>query len=289
MSRLFEALQHSELDLQTPIVQVPLPTTEGEPRSRTEVESSVSEIDGVRSLSIKPAESELPTMTDEPGIASEKFRLLSLRLQQARERTDFKKLLVTSSVVQDGKSFITANVCFTLAAREKKRVLMIEGDLRQPRLAQIYGLGRLKGLTDWMDEPQTAIKDFLYKLEDYPLWLLPAGQKGVSALEVLHSERLSRLMQQLDALFEYIVVDSPPLVPLADAHVWETLTDATLLVVREGQTPKKMLEKSLEVLDRNKLIAAVLNEATLAQHKYYHYYSPERTGNSVPAKQEEGK
>jgi capsular exopolysaccharide synthesis family protein len=271
------------------MVQVPLPTTVAEEsRPRKEAEFSVSELDGVRSLNIKPAESELPTMTEESDIAAEKFRLLSLRLLQAQERREFKRLLVTSSAVQDGKSFITANLCFTLAAREKKRVLMIEGDLRRPRLTQIYGLGELKGLSDWVDEPQAAIKDYVYKFQDYPLWLLPAGQKKLSALEVLHSERLSQLMQQVSAWFDYVVIDSPPLVPLADAHVWETLTDSTLLVVREGQTPKKMLEKSLEMLDRNKLVAAVLNEATLPRNKYYQYYSSQRGDDSLPNKPEKG-
>jgi Mrp family chromosome partitioning ATPase len=131
-------------------------------------------------------------------------------------------------------------------------------------------------------QPQAGIEEFIYRLGDAPLWLLPAGRGKLSPLEILHSERLTEMITQLSEWFDMIVIDSPPLVPLADAHVWEKLADATLLVVREGKTPKKMLEKSLETLDRAKLIGAVLNEASLPQHRYYHYYS-NATGRTTPS------
>jgi capsular exopolysaccharide synthesis family protein len=272
MSRLFEALQQSGMDVQQfspephaaaivaePVEVVPnaAPSLEQTPRL------NISVTDG----------NDLPVYADPAAIASEKFRLLAFRVRQIQERSQFKKLLVTSSVVQDGKSLISANLALTLAAREKQKVLLIEGDLRQPRLIKIFGVGRPKGLGEWMDQPERACTDFMYRLDDCGLWLLPAGHGKLSALEILNSERLRQLMEQLAGWFDCIIIDSPPLVPLADSHVWESLADASLLVVREGNTPKKILEKTVESMDRGKLIGAVLNEATLGQNKYYHYYS----------------
>ena len=290
MSRLFEALQQSEAEVQQPFPQQPSPKVKVEsvPLERMpEIEPAVPQLEQVRSLGISPnAESDLPFFADPNAIAFEKFRLLAFRLRQAQERSHFKRVLVTSSVVQDGKSLVSANLAVTLAEREKQKVLLIEGDLRLPRLGQIFGLGRLAGLADWADQQHRPFTDFIYRLGESSLWLLPAGRGKLSPLEVLNSEGLAKLMNELTAWFDCIVIDSPPLVPLADAHVWETLADATLLVVREGKTPKKMLEKSLEALDRGKLIGAVLNEATLSQHKYYHYYEPGQAAGAPPAQEE---
>jgi capsular exopolysaccharide synthesis family protein len=290
MSRLFEALQHSETEVQPAFSQQPSPKAQVEAvalEPMPEIEAAVPQLEHVRSLRISPdAESDLPFFADPTAIAFEKFRLLAFRLRQAQERSHFKRVLVTSSVVQDGKSLVSANLAVTLAEREKQKVLLIEGDLRLPRLGQIFGVGRLAGLADWADQQNRPFTDFLYRLGESSLWLLPAGRGKLSPLEVLNSEGLARLMEQLSGWFDCIVIDSPPLVPLADAHVWETLAEATLLVVREGKTPKKMLEKSLEALDRNKLIGAVLNEATLTQHKYYHYYDPSRAAGTPPVSEE---
>lgn len=270
MSRLFEALQQSGLQTQErpfPVQHEPEPV-ELQPEIKA---AAPVQPDRARTVAIHPA-ADLPVFTEENGVAAEKFRLLAFKLQQLQERAPFKRLLVTSSVVQDGKSLISANLALAMAAREKCEVLLIGGDLRQPRLNEIFGIGNLPGLGDWMDQQHKPISDYLYRVEGSQLWLLPAGASKLSALEILHSERLRSLMDELSSRFEYIVIDSPPVLAVADAHVWETLSEATLLVVRERKTPKKMLEKTLETIDRSKLVGAVLNEATFSQQKYYGYY-----------------
>jgi len=269
MSRLFEALQQSGVQTQErpfPVQHEPEPV-----ELQPEIKATLVETDRARTIEIHPG-ADLPVYTEENGVAAEKFRLLAFKLQQLQERAPFKRVLVTSSVVQDGKSLISANLALAMAAREKCDVLLIGGDLRQPRLEEIFGIGHLSGLADWMDQQHKAISDYLYRLGSSKLWLLPAGKGKLSALEILHSERLRSLMDELSSRFEYIVIDSPPVLAVADAHVWETLSEATLLVVREGKTPKKMLEKALETVDRTKLVGAVLNEAAFRQQKYYGYY-----------------
>ena len=288
MSRLFEALRQSELQ-----------GTPREPVGLEDVSSVLStdllnRIEGeglgleqVRSVPLRiPSENGVVALTDEYGVAAEKFRLLAIRLRNLQQARNLKIILVTSSVMQEGKSLISANLAVALATREKQKVLLIEGDLRQPRLGKILGTGRSPGLSEW-SEQNRPISDYLCRLGQLPLWLLPAGQAGHKPLEILHTPRLAEALKQLPAWFDTILIDSPPVVQLTDANVWEELSDGTLLIVREGKTPKKMLEKALENLDKKKLIGAVLNEATISNQNYYKYGSHEAAGKKAHPKEKE--
>ena len=271
MSRVFEALRQHELkapgselgDAKAPPSTELLHNLEGEMPNLSQAKQLRLELG---------KESELIALTDAYSMAAEKFRLLALRIRHIQEKRPLRKLLVTSSVVQDGKSLISANLAYTMAVRESQKVLLIEGDLRQPRLGQIFHQPRLAGLSEWA-AGREPITNYLYRIDNAPLWFLPAGWISQNPLDTLHSERLSELMTQLADWFDCIVIDAPPVVPLADTHVWEALADATLLIVREGKTPKKQLEKALEILDKKKIIGAVLNEATITHQKYYGYYN----------------
>lgn len=273
MSRVFEALrqheQNSPAEEQTPQKAATATT----PELLQNLESDLPNLSQAKSLRLYLSkESELVAVADPYSLAAEKFRLLALRIRHLQEKRPIRKLLVTSSVVQEGKSLISANLAFTMANRENQRVLLIEGDLRQPRIGEILRHRHLDGLSEWAAGSK-PITDFLYRPDDLPLWFLPAGRNSQDPLETLQSPRLPELMAQLMDWFDIVIIDAPPVVPLADSHVWEAFVDSTLLVVREGRTPKKQLEKALEILDRKKIIGAVLNEATIAHKKYYGYYN----------------
>jgi Mrp family chromosome partitioning ATPase len=111
----------------------------------------------------------------------------------------------------------------------------------------------------------------IYHLEGPNLWLLPAGIAPSNPLELLQSGRLPALMDQLAAWFDWIIIDSPPILPLADASVWTRLADGVLLVTRQGVTEKRQLLKGLEAIDVKKLIGALLNCSRNAAHSDYYY------------------
>jgi capsular exopolysaccharide synthesis family protein len=187
-----------------------------------------------------------------------------------------KKILVTSTIPEEGKSLVSANVAGVLA-RRKQRVLLIEGDMRRPVLAQQFGLGRLAGLAEWLQDG-TQIASNIYHLGGLGFWLMPAGNPPANPIELMQSGRLSELMRQLAPMFDWIIVDSPPLLPLADATVWARVTDGTLLVVRDGITEKARLQRGLEILKKSDLLGVVLNGCTNPSHKtYYHPYSSSKT------------
>jgi capsular exopolysaccharide synthesis family protein len=159
-------------------------------------------------------------------------------------------------------------------ARRKQSVLLIEGDLRRPTLAQQFGLGTLTGLGEWLQSGRQTVAN-VYRLEGPDFWFMPAGNPPENPLELLQSGRLSYLMGQLSNLFDWIIVDSPPLLPLADTTVWARVTDGTLLVAREGKSEKKQLQRGLEVLKKSDLLGVVLNGCIHPDHKsYYQRYAP---------------
>jgi capsular exopolysaccharide synthesis family protein len=226
------------------------------------------------SLDVLPTTtSRLVFMTEPDSLAAEKFRFLGVRLRQLQQSRPLKKVLVTSTIPEEGKSTVSANLAGVLA-RRKQSVLLIEGDLRRPTLAQQFGLGRLAGLGEWLQSGRQTVAN-LYRLEGPDFWFMPAGNPPENPLELLQSGRLSYLMGQLSNLFDWIIVDSPPLLPLADTTVWARVTDGTLLVAREGKSEKKQLQRGLEALKKSDLLGVVLNGCIHPDHKsYYQRYLP---------------
>ena len=230
-------------------------------------------------VSVLPT-SRLVFLTEPDSLAAEKFRFLGVRLRQLQQGRPLKKVLVTSTIPEEGKSTVSANLAGVLA-RRKQSVLLIEGDLRRPTLAQQFGLGRLAGLGEWLQSGRQTVSN-VYRLEGPDFWFMPAGNPPENPLELLQSGRLSYLMGQLADLFDWIIVDSPPLLPLADTTVWSRVTDGTLLVAREGKSEKKQLQRGLEVLKKSDLLGVVLNGCVHPDHKsYYQRYSPTTKSRSV--------
>ncbi|MGE5057557.1 MAG: CpsD/CapB family tyrosine-protein kinase [Acidobacteriota bacterium] len=220
--------------------------------------------------------SRLVFLTQPESLAAEKIRFLGVRLRQMRQTRPLKKVLVTSTIPEEGKSLISVNLAGVLA-RRKERVLLIEGDLRRPVLAQQFGLGRVAGLAEWL-QSELGTASNIYQLRGPGFWIMPAGDPPANTLELMQSARLSSLIVELGNIFDWIIVDSPPLLPLADTTVWSRLTDGTLLVTRQGTTEKKPLQRGLEMIKKSDLLGVVLNSCTNPEHdNYYQRYSPPTT------------
>src|SRR5579871_4163730 len=218
------------------------------------------------------SQSRLVSLTDSGSPAAEALRLLGVRLRHLRRDRTLRKVLITSTIPQEGKSMIAANLACTLALRTQQRILVLEGDLRRPSLSRMFGLGRNPGLCELL-RGERSLTESIYHLEGQDLWILPAGSAPSNALELLQSGRLSELMDQLAVLFDWIIIDSPPVLPLADTSVWMRLSDGVLLVARPEITEKKQLQKGLEAIEKSKLIGALLNASREAAHSdYYQHY-----------------
>lgn len=219
------------------------------------------------SLAVLPS-SRLAAMFDERSVGAEKFRVLASRLQYFRRERSLKKVVITSTVKGEGKSLVAANLAVTLGRRHK--TLLIDGDLRQSGLMELLGGNGLPGLADWWRDT-IGITSFLRRVGALQLWYLPAGQGISQPLEILQSQGMSEMLNRIAELFDWVIIDAPPLI-LSDPNLWATLSDGTLLVVKEGKTPKRLLRKSLEAIENLKLIGIVMNGSHDAAHQYYGQY-----------------
>ena len=220
------------------------------------------------------AQNRLVCVTDNESAAAEAFRLLGVRLRDLRRQKPLRKVLITSTIPQEGKSMVSANLACTLSLKVPEKTLLVEGDLRRPSLSEVFGIERVPGLNEWLQGERT-LADSIYHLEGAGTWILPAGNSPSNPLELLQSGKLPELMEQLTRRFDWVIIDSPPILPLADTSVWMRQVDGVLLVAREGDTEKRQLQRGLEAIDSKKLIGAVMNGSTNpANNSYYYYRKP---------------
>src|SRR6202163_2594480 len=223
-------------------------------------------------------ESRLVSIAEGGSLGAEKFRSLAVRLRQLRQNRPLKKILITSTIPQEGKSTIAANLACTFARRKQQKTLLLEGDLRRPNITNQLGISRIPGLCEWLNGQSESIN--IYKLQGLGLWILPAGAAPQNPLELMQSGQLSVLMEQLEAWFDWIFIDSPPVLPLADTSLWSRLADGIVLVTRKGTTEKQQLLRGLEAIDKSKLLGALVNSSANAAHSDYYQryssYSPEQ-------------
>lgn len=299
MSQVFDALQRSEAERagidpaalsdatelleaaeRTTVAAVPTVNTIAGAISKLEEPNQPSNVPEFESMPVSiPPESRLVCLTDRESLAAEKFRFLGVRLRQLQQTRPLRKLLITSASPNEGKSMVAANLACTLARRRQQRTLLLDGDLRRPILAQQFGLGKVPGLSELLQQEPGSIKN-IYRLEAAGLWILPAGDVPQNPLELMQTGALSALTEQLAAQFDWIVIDSPPVLPLADASVWVRLVDGILLVARRGTSERKQLEKGLEALDQSKLLGTLINSSTDLAHSDYYYYRYGSQGSS---------
>jgi len=264
---------------------VPQPVTAGEAPTDTELSvddrylAAFSQFQSLRV--VVPPENRLVCLTDNESLAAEKFRYVGVSLQHLRRDRPLKKVLITSTIPSEGKTMVAANLACTLARRTQQRTLLLEGDLRRPSLSQMFGLEGKSGICEWLQGGRSLTS--IYYLEGAGLWMLPAGTAPKNPLELLQSGKLPALMDQLTAWFDWIIIDSPPVLPLADTSVWMRVADGILLVARQGTTEKRQLQRGLEAIESKKLIGALLNGSKNAAPSDYYYHAPVASrANDVP-------
>ncbi len=269
MSKIFEALQRSESERSgVPLIEEASLATDFFQAAQA---AAFSEQYRRLAPSVPPG-SRLVCLSDPTSLAAEKFRLLSIRIRNLAMKRELKRILVTSALPSEGKSVCAANLAVSLSRNKQKKILLIEGDLRRPNIRQALGLPVVPGLSEWL-QGGVDLSDVIYQLDPPAFWFLSAGTPTDNPLELMQPAKLSQLFEQISAMFDWIVLDSTPVVPLADTTLWTRYADGVLLVTREGTTEKRPLRKALEILSSSTLIGVVLNGCTNNNYgRYYHYY-----------------
>ena len=205
------------------------------------------------------------------SLAAEQYRQLRTRLAHTEGASNLRTVLVTSPQKGEGKSITSANLALTMAQELQRRVIIVEADLRKPSLQQLFGLPAGPGLSDYLSGA-AELKDVMQFLPDHNLTVIHAGASPANPAELLGSTAMRRLLDQLRTRFDRVILDTPPVLPLADVAVLAPLVDGTLLVVRAGVTPKPAIENALRAFDSSRLLGVVLNESGMEQD--YRYEGP---------------
>jgi protein-tyrosine kinase len=277
MSWIFEALQQAELDRAGVIAPEHRAAAAEVLRAvENEIEQGPSALDLLSQNSplhsTVPIEGRLVALNQLWSLSAEKFRFLALRLRQLQQRRRLKKVLITSTVPEEGKSFVSANLAISMAKKREQKVLLVEGDLRRPTLSASLGIETGIGLSECLRGGQRFSAGIRY-IENLGLWFLPAGSPVENPVEAMQSGQLAENLRLLCAAFEWIVIDSPPLLPLADTSVWSRAVDGTLLVTRPEKTRKRELKRGIEMLDKSSILGVVVNDCDGAdQNSYYARY-----------------
>jgi capsular exopolysaccharide synthesis family protein len=208
--------------------------------------------------------------------AAERIRLLRMRLKEHWSAGKLKRLLVTSALANDGKTTVLLNLATALAERGKRSVLVIEADLHHSSVAERLKLRSWAGLSECLMDDAMSPFSAIRRIEPLGWHLLPAGEPLRNPTELLQTPALGQVLQKLAPSFDWILIDSPPVISLTDSISLSQNADASLLVVRGGQTPREAVDQAIALLGKKNIVGVVLNGVEARDHLSYGYYDSNR-------------
>ena len=215
---------------------------------------------------------------------TEEFRTLRSRLYHTREKMTLKKVLVTSALPKEGKSFTSANLAQVLVRQHGRRALLIDADLRGPQLHEMLGTTSSPGLSEYLQGENDEFS-IMQRGPFENLFFIPSGQRAANPAELVGNGRLKMLLQRVESFFDWIIIDSPPAVPVADASILAKVCDGVLMVVRSNATPFDMARKARQDFPDQVLVGVVLNGTRHDEMPYsrYYYEAYEKKGTASQA------
>ncbi len=212
----------------------------------------------------------------------EEFRMLRTRLNHMKSLQPIHSVVVTSASPAEGKSLTAANLALAQAHLAGNMTLLADFDFRRPIVHTLFGIDRTPGITDYL-LGKIPLHQALRRVAGTNLYLMPAGEAVINPLELLNLREVKQLIDRLPALFNWMILDSPPLLFAADASLLSTLCHGTLLVVRIGHTTIDSVTRAMQSLCNNNVLGIVVNGARrgelYSKYTYYHsYYTPKERG-----------
>jgi capsular exopolysaccharide synthesis family protein len=219
------------------------------------------------------------------ALSREQYRRLASFLHDAQNTTGMRVVMVASAVAGEGKTLTASNLALTLSESYKKSVLLIDADLRKPTLHQVFTINSALGLTDGLTSA-TDTKLVVHQVSER-LAVLPAGRPTSDPMAGLISNRMRRLIDEAKEAFDWVIIDTPPVVLLPDANLVAAMTDAAVLVIRAHSTPHELVKRAADAIGPKRIIGTVLNQAQATSTgfgygKYYqgYYMSGSAASNS---------
>lgn len=206
-------------------------------------------------------EEHLVSLVAPTSFAAEQYRALCHIVEQLRKSTDVSLIAVSSPDAGDGKTTTAINLAGALAQVSDARVLLVDADFRGANMATLLGLDEhaTPGFVEAILDPKLSLEAVVQVRPDLNLSILPAGRRPSAPYEVLKSPRVAELLAEARAKYNYVIVDTPPLVSVPDTRVTGKSVDGFLIVVAANRTPRRLLEESLNLIEPGKIIGMVFN------------------------------
>jgi protein-tyrosine kinase len=207
-------------------------------------------------------------------VVAEQFGTLRSRLYQIAAVQPLRSIVITSSVPAEGKTFVAASLALSFVRQQDRRVLLIDADLRASRLHLELGAPVKPGLADYL-RGHVVESEVIQVGPDGNLCFIPGGSGVNNPSELLHSDRMKQLLERMSQIFDWVIVDSPPVVAVHDASILADMTDGVLFVVRAGKTDSKIAQKAAGEFAERNLLGVVLNRVDRSETcgAYYSGYS----------------
>ncbi|MBE0656768.1 MAG: CpsD/CapB family tyrosine-protein kinase [Bryobacteraceae bacterium] len=210
--------------------------------------------------------------SEAPG---EEFRSLRTRLNHLQSLQPIHSLVITSSSPAEGKSFTATNLALAQSQLEGNLTLLADFDFRRPVVHNLFQVQRSPGITDYL-RGKAKLEECIKRIEGSNLCILPAGEAVLNPLELLNLPEVKILLDRLPSVFNWIILDTPPLLFAADANLLSTLTHGLVIVVRIGVTTIDTVTRAIGSLCRNNMLGVVVNGAhkgeLYSKYTYYHSY-----------------
>jgi len=220
------------------------------------------------------------------GALVEQYRHLAAVLHHAQKASGVRSVMVTSALASEGKTLTATNLALTLSQSYQRRVLLIDADLRRPRMREMFALPPTEGLTDSLALPREG-KLPVHQISP-TLWVLTSGRVFPDPMSLLVSPAMKQLLEDAHDSFDWVVVDTPPIAILPDANLLASMIDTTLLVVSAQSTPYPMVQRAAQAVGTNRILGVVLNRAEKAglpsNYGYYGLKSYQQPGHPLPAR-----
>lgn len=204
----------------------------------------------------------------------ERFRTLRSRLYKIASTRKLKRVLITSGVAAEGKTFVASNLAQSIIQQPELRVLLIDADLRSSRLHLLFGTQSCPGLSDYLrgDADEYGV---IQKGSSENLFLIPGGNLVSNPSELLLSDRMKQLLNAVTPVFDWVIIDSPPTLPVHDATILAEMVDGVLFVIRAGSTDAEIVERTAAEFQGKNLLGVVLNRVQKTDsygEQYQNYY-----------------
>lgn len=224
-------------------------------------------------------ESDTPRLivSEEPkSVISEQFRTIRTNLKFSLVDKELRTLVVTSATPSSGKSTISVNLAATIASEDKK-VLLVDADLRKPKVHKIFKVRNHSGLTSLLTNKYAKLEGMVHQTSIKDLSFMTSGAIPPNPSELLGSNRMAELLEEMKSSYDLIIFDTPPVLAVTDSQVLASETDGVILVIPKGQVKADEVISAKEALEtvKSNILGAVMNRVDPSKDRYNYYYASE--------------